>query len=420
MNSRSCTLSIMVARSDVPFLPYTIPHLVRMCKYPFERRTLIRDTAPLADEFAQRGNLGTLSQLIECCDQLLKSGLIDEVVDIDYSKECRTLIYQKHFGADLGDTHGSVGTSIFGYIYSLEVARTDYLVHFDCDMLLHQNPAACWIEQGIEVLKNKADVMAINPRPGPPSSNEILHQLEPHYLEPQGYYSFKSFSSRVYLIDINRFSQLLPLRPKVTSGGKLAFWEHMVTQGMTEKSFIRADLTTAKAWALHPLDHGPNFVRALPKIIEKVEEGWYPQEQSGYHDLRLGMWMRDLGITQQGVRVSNVKGALEAGILALMRKPRLSGGLNNIRFKFLVSGDGGGAWMVDLNNFRNPLSMSDGPADCTIVVSANNLIDIINGELNPVLAMKLRWLQVAGDTKAFRLLISLLSPRWAELLGDNF
>lgn len=205
MTSHSCTLSIMVARSDVPFLPYTIPHLRRMCRYPFERRRLIRDTAPPTDEFARRRSVGTLSQLNEYCDQLLNSGLIDEVIDIDYSKEYRTRVYQKHLGADFGHTHGWLGTSIFGYIYSLELARTEYLVHFDCDMLLYQNPNTCWIKEGIAVLQERPDVIAVNPRPGPPSSDGILHQLEPHKLESHGYYSFKCFSSRLYLIDIDRF-----------------------------------------------------------------------------------------------------------------------------------------------------------------------------------------------------------------------
>jgi hypothetical protein len=420
VSSHSCTLSIMVARSDVPFLPYTIPHLVRMCKYPFKRKSLIRDTAPLADEFAQRSNVGTLSQLISCCDQLLTSGLIDEVIDIDYSEECRSRIYEKHFDADLKDTHGSLGTSIFGYIYSLAMAHTDYLVHFDCDMLIHQSPDICWIEQGIAVLQERPDVIVINPRPGPPSSDGVLHQLEPYNLDTEGFYSFKCFSSRLYLIDINRFNQLLPLHPEVMSNGKLALWERMVTQRMMEKSFIRADLTAANAWSLHPTDHGLNFVTALPRIIEKIEEGWYPKEQAGYYDLRLGMWMRDLGIEQLGARARNVKQALEICILELVSKPRPSIGLSNVSFRFLISGDGGGSWVVDLSNLKNPIHMSEGPAHCTINISANNLIDIVNGELNPVLAMKLGWLQVTGDTKLFRSVISLLSPRWAGLLCDSF
>lgn len=204
------------------------------------------------------------------------------------------------------------------------------------------------------------------------------------------------------------------------SNGKLAFWEHMVTQRMMEESLFRADLASVEAWALHPVDHGPKFVAALPRIIERVEAGWYPREQAGYHDLRLGLWMRDLGVDQQSSSARNAKQALEMCIFELMRKQRLPAELGKAHFKFIISGDGGSSWIVDLSNLDTPLFMGDGPAHCTIETSANNLIDIINGELNPALAMNLCWLQVAGDTKLFRDLILLLSPRWAELLGDNF
>jgi len=407
----------MVARSDVSFLPHTIPHLIRMCRYPFAKKVLVRDTAPLADAFAQRQNIGTLSQLSACCDHLQSSGLVDEIIDIDYSEERRIQIYRRHFGSDVKDTHGWVGTSIFGYIYSVETADADYLVHFDSDMLLHQKKDRCWIEQGIDVLRRNPDVLVVNPLPGPPEKDGVLYQMEPYDRDSAGFYRFKGFSSRVFLIDVGRFNRFLPLHPKSMPGGRLALWEQMVSDRMIETSSSRADLDSHAAWVLHPNDHRSDFIAALPQIIERVEAGWYPPEQAGYYDLKLGAWMRHLGVYQTYASVRNVKQILEQWerrILGVMRNRRLPRPLQKARLKLLITGERRWTWIVDLSDLENPISTIDGPADCTITVSGNDLIDLVNGELRPDVAMKHRWLRVDGDPKLFEYFSALLSTRADE------
>lgn len=313
MVSPSCSLSIMVARTDIPFMMHTIPHLVRACNFPFKQRMLAVDTAPLSGDKVNRPGIGTMEQLRDYCDQLLKAGVVDTVVDIDYSEEFRQKAYRKHFGSDLKLTHNYKGYPILGTIFAIEEPKCDYLVRFDSDMLLHQAPGYNWLEEGIQLLKEHPEIMSIRPLVGPPTEDGLLHQRVAYERDPAGFYRFKFFSSRAYLIDRKRFDQLLPLPVlwrsyknefmnwlpsslqtalhRLTGKGKLDSWEVMVSKYLEETDYVRSVIDSPKAWTLHPRDRGPEFIEALPKIIEKIEKGWYPSEQAGHYDLLLKYWL---------------------------------------------------------------------------------------------------------------------------------
>ncbi|HBB32108.1 MAG TPA: hypothetical protein DDZ80_18690 [Cyanobacteria bacterium UBA8803] len=313
VSSPSCSLSIMVARTDIPFMMHTIPHLVRTCNFPFAQRLLAVDTAPLSGEKVNRPGIGTMEQLREYCDKLLTSGVVDKVIDIDYSEAYRHRIYQKHFGARIRHSHNYKGYPILGTIFSIEEVIGDYVLHFDSDMLLYQQPGYSWIAEGMELLQKHPEVIAVRPLTGPPTTDGTLHQKVPYDRDPSGFYRFKFFSSRAYLMDRHRFDSLLPLsilwrsyKNEILNGlpnsvktalnywtgkGMLDSWEIMVSQRLEETDYIRGVLDSPKAWTVHPKDRGPEFIDALPKIIEKVEAGWYPPEQAGYYDLMLKCWL---------------------------------------------------------------------------------------------------------------------------------
>ncbi|MGB5592804.1 MAG: hypothetical protein WBM62_02055, partial [Crocosphaera sp.] len=94
----SCSLWMFVARTDVSFMMHTIPHLVRMNHFPFEEKVLAIDTAPLTGEKVGRPGIGTMQELQEFTQQLLKANIIDRIVDINYDPNYRQQVYRKHFG----------------------------------------------------------------------------------------------------------------------------------------------------------------------------------------------------------------------------------------------------------------------------------------------------------------------------------
>jgi hypothetical protein len=299
----SCSLSILVARTDIPFMLQTIPHLVKSCGFPFQERVLFVETAPLSGVFRDRPGVGTLEQLRDCCDRLLREGVVDRVVDIDYSEATRQRIYRKHFGRDVRFTHDYRGASVFGFIYSLEALSGDHVLHFDSDMLLHQQDHD-WISEGMTLLRSCPDVMFVSPLSGAPRKDGTLHQRQVSYThDPRGFYAFKVFTSRKFLVRRDRLEQMLPIQPswvswkrkllgRVTGKSSLNVWEIMMSDALQSSKYIRADLSSPQAWTLHTPDHGMAFVEALPDVIQRIETGHYPPDQAGDYDLRLDLWHR--------------------------------------------------------------------------------------------------------------------------------
>ncbi|WP_414542043.1 hypothetical protein [Nostoc sp. CCY0012] len=153
MKTPSCSLWIFVARTDTSFLLHTIPHLVKMNNFPFEERVLVVDTAPLMGHTVNRPFIGTMQELRECTEKLLEAGIVDRIVDINYDPSYHDSMYRKHFGQPIRFTHNYKGYPILGSIFKIEECKSDYILHFDSDMLLYQKSNYSWIEEGIKLMQ---------------------------------------------------------------------------------------------------------------------------------------------------------------------------------------------------------------------------------------------------------------------------
>jgi protein-tyrosine sulfotransferase len=81
---------------------------------------------------------------------------------------------------------------------------------------------------------------------------------------------------------------------------------------------------------------------------------------------------------------------------------RLSGYTNgqstdNLIYKVVVHGDGGGTWLIDLSQPTNQITVGDGAAHCTFMMSASDLIALMHGRLNAAEAWLQGKLHIAGD-----------------------
>lgn len=292
---------------------HTIPHLVRSCNFPFYKKLLVVDTAPLTGDKVNRPGIGTMEQLRENCAKLISDGVVDGTIDMDYSPEYKNRIYQKHFGTDrVRPTHNFKGYPILGSIYAIEEVPGNYILHFDSDMLIHQQPGYSWIQAGIDLLAQRDDVMFARPLSGSPTRDGSLFQKVDYSTDPDGFYRFKFFGSRVFLLQREKFDRLLPL-PILWRGyknawmaslpvpllneihtylgrGTLDSWEVMISRQLEATQYVRATIADTRAWTIHPIDRGPRFINNLPEIIRRVEAGDTPPEQAGHYDLKLDAW----------------------------------------------------------------------------------------------------------------------------------
>jgi hypothetical protein len=326
MSKPPVSVWILVARTDLPYMMQTIPHLMRACNYPFVERVLAMDTVPLTGDKQYRYGTGTQEELEAACQTLIAQGIMDKIVKIDYTPSLISQIYQKYFGVQQANqmgnlTHNWKGSTIYASLYCIEAAASDYYLHFDADMLLHQEPDFDWISEAIEMIESIPEISTMRPLCGPPHPEGKIFQAN-IVKDPRGFYSRKFFSMRAYLVSRKRFAQLSPIpalwrHPPLLSRklpqplqswpakierslrgggtypvqGSLESFEVMTSRRLKETEFFRADLSSTKAWTLHPPNHGAKFVEVLPHLIKLIERGEYPSEQAGIYDLDLKVWL---------------------------------------------------------------------------------------------------------------------------------
>ncbi|MDJ0713505.1 MAG: hypothetical protein QNJ54_04715 [Prochloraceae cyanobacterium] len=324
---------ILVARTDLPYMLQTIPNLIKTCNYPFVERVLAVDTAPLTGDKLLRYATGTQEELKIACQKLVDAKVIDRIVEIDYEPAKVKKVYQKYFGTEqakqmLNHTHNWKGSTVYASLYCIEEAATDYYLHFDTDMLLHQEEGYDWICEAIELMKSIPSIVAMRPLCGPPHPEGKVFYNRPK-LDPRGFYGHNFFSMRAYLVSRQRFSEVTPIplmwrwRPLLSRKlpspwrslfakverklrsqggppvqGAIESFEIMLNKKLEATDYVRADLSSTKAWTIHPPDHGPEFVRALPKILTLIEQGKYPLAQGGYYDLVLKEWLDLISISE--------------------------------------------------------------------------------------------------------------------------
>jgi hypothetical protein len=292
-----CTFVTLAGPADARHVDRILDHLLRMCSFDFQEVILVLDDVPKTGIPADAWR-----ELYAKIERLAEHGPIDRVVRLsEINRRCRRLS-KKHFGRSVSRVRDLRGVPLFGWIAGLEEARTDFVVWFDSDILLHQETGFNWIESGMALIADDPTVMFVAPHPGPPASDGNLRgQTIPPIVDGAGNFRFKTFSSRRFLISKQRFENMLPIRLVYAPGknrmlsrlglGKAPLpWEQCVSRSLQRSEYYRVHLGNPKAWALHSPDHSTAWIEALPRISTRIEAGDYPTEQGGFYDLVLSSW----------------------------------------------------------------------------------------------------------------------------------
>ena len=300
MPSVSCF--IFVARSDASFIKVTLPDLCAMVEKANCKIKVIVDASDPNGVLGRTLEQSKLTELLEILEEIKRRRSFDIEVFAPSHKEVLKLS-KIHLGKAYVETHCFRGYPVHASIRQFHNHESEYILHLDCDMIFHESPEYSWIKEGISLMEQNADILCVLPRGGPPTDNGSLHQGSTSYKvdKKRNAYLFKNFTSRHYLVHRKRFLELLPIKPLWLSwrepiksmlfgNGKMLCWESMVEHAMNRSNFWRADLMSHKAWSIHPGERSEQFRNLLPRVINRVNQGEYPDEQAGHFDLILDSW----------------------------------------------------------------------------------------------------------------------------------
>jgi hypothetical protein len=286
------TLQINVCAGDVAYCGQTVPALVEVHRRDVQEVLVVMDCCrPQSTPFVHRPSrfprpvfAERLRQLEAQCSRWLKDGVVNRVARLEGESRRLRSLNEKYTGARTAFSHDHLGHASAAYYLGWEAARTRYVLHFDGDILFHQQPGHSWVRQAVATLEQNARRLAVSPRIAPPPERSTVDTLvnlrempqcgwmSTWPLEPvsEGW-SSPWFSTRCHLLDRERLAALLPLTP---TRGRAAY------QRSHRCNAILTPLFAARCWTLPVPDHGPwnPVLRAVRKLGFKVPEFPLPPE----------------------------------------------------------------------------------------------------------------------------------------------
>ena len=300
MQSISCF--IFVARSDAAFLPSTLPPLCRMAEKANCHTKIIVDATDPNGVLGKSLEHSKLSKVIEVIESVKKNYPFEYEVFSPVPNEVLKLS-KLHFGSPYKETHCFRGYPLHGSMRQFHNDESKYILHLDCDMIFYEKKGFSWIKEGVKIMEEYEDILCVLPRGGPPSKTNTIPQGTTKYEvdNKRRLFLFKNFSSRHYLINRERFLNLLPMKPlwlswrepfksALCGKGKMLCWEDIVSQALNNSDYWRADLQTSESWSIHPGDRSEKFYTLLPQILKLTQKGVFTEEQTKHFDLHLTSW----------------------------------------------------------------------------------------------------------------------------------
>ena len=298
--SSGVTLQINLAPSDWLHAKYILPHQLRQWAKQVDEVLLTLDLHRSHGRFAEgwEERRPKVQHLIhECCAKY--SNVRSQ--EVDYSPEVAVDVSARFFGGRSIPPKDFRGGPFYSYFFGLYAAKHNYVFHLDSDMMFGGG-SSTWIVEAIQLLAKSPDVLVCCPFPGPPTSDGHLYsqvaESTPHPSLALAFI-FSCLSSRVFLLDKNRFnSQIkhLPLtyapvhgiiKALIEGNYPYALPEEILTNAMLKHSLVRVDFLGEQPgmWSLHPPYRSENFYQGIPELIQKIETGHIPEAQRGNHDV---------------------------------------------------------------------------------------------------------------------------------------
>ena len=288
------TLQISLAPSDHRLAAHILPHQIRTWRGQVAEILLTIDLHRSAGRFADDWAEGREQVLA-----LARSVEGARIVEVDYGAVAASAVAKEFFGGARVPAKDHRGGPYYSYFFGLHAATHRHVLHCDADMMFGGG-SSTWLAEACALLAREPDVFVTAPLPGAPAPDGRLTELSGERLAGPGLaYSFPEMSSRVFLLDRERFqSRIGALRPALAPlrGLLLALLdgnaprelpERLLTAAMARHGLRRVDFlgTAPGMWTLHPPYRCADFYAKLPELVRRVESGDLPAAQLGFHDV---------------------------------------------------------------------------------------------------------------------------------------
>jgi hypothetical protein len=296
------TLQINLAPGDLPTARHTVPHQLRQWAGQVADILFTLDLHRSAGHVAQ-GWSERLTEMRTLIAGWCLAYAHARSVDVDYSPAVAAAVGERFFGRTPVPIKDRRGAPFYAYFFGLHAARYDVVLHMDSDMMFGGSGQG-WVAEAVELLRERAGVLACNPLPGPPTATgELVSQrLEP-FAHDSAAFQTTGFSTRIFIIDRVRLAgvagPLMPSRARGTAYVKAVLdgnpardtAENVVSAAMKQSGLIRVDFLGRGAgmWSVHPLYRSERFQTRLPSLIEDIECGRIADAQRGDHELNQSM-----------------------------------------------------------------------------------------------------------------------------------
>ncbi|MFM8789987.1 MAG: hypothetical protein ACKOEI_09085 [Chthoniobacterales bacterium] len=349
------TFQINLCAGDADYSGKTLPALIATCRDKVAEVLIVLDecypqASPVfrpAERFSQELFRERLEIVRDLCRTWKQQGLVDRVESLKPGDALIAELNSKYTGEDTPWTHDHWGHAFTAYFAAWDFPRTRFVLHSDADIFLHDATAGAWISEACDLLKARAETVALSPRIAPPPENDaemIRHGCKESACLPtwtlkktENGWASNWPSTRFHLIDRDKLGALLPLNPTM---GKVAQrsarrWNELLAPAFTWRSwtahespdalpeffhrvlrkaahhwippyplppevllFERAAaagrgffyLDRKDAWYVHPETKPKEFFGVLDDLLARVPVGGFPESQRGLSGIVVGEW----------------------------------------------------------------------------------------------------------------------------------
>lgn len=311
--SNNVTLQINASPGDINYAALTIPAIVKQhsdipnrllvvdCCRPQSTKLIDADKKFPKNVFAEK-----VVMIKAIAKNLLDQKVVTEVCFLEEESDLFEELSKKYLNKVYKTTHGAGGTANMSYWAGIDIPKSKYVLHYDCDIIIYQSNGYKWVDEALQYFNNDKNIVMAVPRLCPPLKNRNLpsaREGRPFFTE-KNYWVNDWFSTRHFLLDKDRLEKYLPLvRGKVLielllrKYGRRAFPidpEILLFKSIGSRGGKRMILKNEKCWITHPLNKPPQYLSILNELISSVSNGSYPIEQEGEENINMEAWVEFL------------------------------------------------------------------------------------------------------------------------------